>query len=58
MMENKVNEDILHYYHKCDKCSIEPIWGTRFTCKECPFYDLCESKFLNVYLLKFKLIKK
>ena len=43
-IENKVDEDILHYYHMCNKCHSEPIWGVRFSCQapECE-YDLCEQ---------------
>ena len=31
-MENNVDEEVFHQYHKCNKCEIEPIWGTRFNC--------------------------
>jgi hypothetical protein len=34
-LENKVDEDVLHFYHKCNKCGIEPIWGVRFECRTC-----------------------
>jgi mRNA (2'-O-methyladenosine-N6-)-methyltransferase len=40
---NEVNEDILHNYHKCNKCGVEPIWGPRFECTVCENYDLCEA---------------
>ena len=42
-MQNKVDEEVLHLYHKCNKCGIEPIWGTRFSCYVCQEYDLCEG---------------
>jgi hypothetical protein len=42
-MENNVDEEVFHYYHKCNKCNIEPIWGLRFCCQECLNYDLCEG---------------
>ena len=42
-MENNVDEEVFHYYHKCNKCNIEPIWGVRFGCATCGNYDLCEG---------------
>ena len=27
----------------CDTCDVEPIYGLRFTCVECPDFDLCEE---------------
>lgn len=42
-MKNDVDEEVLHQYHSCNKCNVEPIWGTRFTCKECENFDLCEA---------------
>lgn len=44
-MDNAIGEDVLHQYHQCAKCNSEPIWGTRFACKECENYDLCEACF-------------
>ena len=43
--KNEVDEDVLHQYHSCNKCHSEPVWGTRFTCKDCENYDLCEGCF-------------
>ena len=48
LVENATDEDILHEYHKCDMCSIEPIWGLRFKCNTCADdvgVDLCENCF-------------
>ena len=42
-MNNNIEEEIFHHYHKCNNCEAEPIWGTRFTCKQCENYDLCEK---------------
>lgn len=50
-MENNVDEEVFHYYHKCNNCNVEPIWGTRFTCTECPEFDLCESIYIKPRLL-------
>jgi len=44
-IENQVDEDVLHEYHKCDMCGVEPIWGVRFKCETCSDLDLCESCF-------------
>eukprot|EP01017_Pseudomicrothorax_dubius_P027109 TRINITY_DN3085_c0_g2_i1.p1 TRINITY_DN3085_c0_g2~~TRINITY_DN3085_c0_g2_i1.p1 ORF type:complete len:211 (-),score=22.72 TRINITY_DN3085_c0_g2_i1:4-636(-) len=40
---NQVNENVVHHYHKCNRCGMEPIWGPRFVCKVCENFDLCES---------------
>lgn len=61
-----MDEEILHFYHKCNNCGYEPIWGTRFKCDVCQDYDLCEQcydlflneKFTNVEEEKKKGIKK
>lgn len=50
-LENKVDEDILHCYHSCDKCGCEPIWGVRFECKVCEGVDFCECNFYFYYLI-------
>lgn len=42
-LENDINEDVLHHYHRCNQCNIDPIWGTRFSCVTCDNYDLCEA---------------
>lgn len=44
-LENNVEEEILHEYHRCNHCGCEPIWGTRFSCLSCDEYDLCEVCF-------------
>jgi len=44
-MNNLVNEDVLHHYHSCNHCLVEPIWGTRFSCLDCENFDLCEACF-------------
>lgn len=43
--KNNIDEDVLHMYFSCNKCSTEPIWGNRFQCIECQNYDLCEACF-------------
>jgi N6-adenosine-specific RNA methylase IME4 len=43
-LENQNQEDVLHHYHRCDMCGVEPIWGTRFQCLQCENTDYCESK--------------
>lgn len=45
VLNNDIDEDVLHQYHRCNLCFIEPIWGTRFTCKTCEDFDLCETCF-------------
>lgn len=45
IMNNHVDEDVLHLYHSCNHCETEPIWGTRFTCNDCENFDLCEACF-------------
>lgn len=42
-IENKVTEAVLHKYYSCDGCGMSPIWGLRFSCKNCPNLDLCEG---------------
>ena len=42
-LNNNITEDVLHKYLKCNNCGIEPIWGIKFSCLQCPNYDLCES---------------
>lgn len=54
-MDNLVDEDVLHFYHSCNHCNSEPIWGTRFTCLDCENYDLCEACFdLNLQTVNEK----
>jgi len=50
--ENTVEENILHQYHRCDVCSVEPIWGTRYQCLQCDNIDLCEACFDNMLIHK------
>lgn len=45
VIENATDEDILHEYHQCNSCHVEPIWGLRFKCISCSDCDLCESCF-------------
>jgi len=33
----------VHMDHVCDGCEMTPILGPRFTCKDCPDYDLCSN---------------
>ena len=54
VLENSVDEDILHEYLKCDICSCEPICGPRFKCKTCDDVDVCEQCF-DTRLLKLNL---
>lgn len=42
-LENAAQEDVLHHYHKCDRCGIEPVWGVRFQCLQCDNLDYCEN---------------
>lgn len=51
-LHNNVTEDVLHKYRKCNNCKNEPIWGIKFTCKDCPNYDLCECNthlFISIF---------
>jgi mRNA (2'-O-methyladenosine-N6-)-methyltransferase len=43
ILNNLVSETVLHKYYSCNVCHMNPIWGLRFTCLECPNYDLCEG---------------
>lgn len=43
ILKNEVDEDVLHYYHECNGCKQNPIWGNRFTCENCPNFDYCET---------------
>eukprot|EP00297_Palpitomonas_bilix_P009347 CAMPEP_0113901962 /NCGR_PEP_ID=MMETSP0780_2-20120614/21563_1 /TAXON_ID=652834 /ORGANISM="Palpitomonas bilix" /LENGTH=342 /DNA_ID=CAMNT_0000894669 /DNA_START=20 /DNA_END=1050 /DNA_ORIENTATION=+ /assembly_acc=CAM_ASM_000599 len=36
---------VLHEYTSCDCCKVESIQGVRFSCSECPDFDLCEGCF-------------
>lgn len=42
-LENKSQQNVLHHYHKCDRCGVEPIWATRFQCLQCENIDYCEN---------------
>ena len=42
-LQNESQKDVLHHYHKCDRCGIEPIWGNRFQCLQCENVDYCEN---------------
>lgn len=42
-LENPDEAEVLHHYHRCDSCGVEPIWGTRFKCLVCENIDLCEN---------------
>ena len=44
-LQNQVSERVLHKFHSCNFCEMNPIWGLRFTCKDCPNFDLCEGCF-------------
>lgn len=42
-LENKSQQNVLHHFHKCDRCGVEPIWATRFQCLRCENIDYCEN---------------
>ena len=42
-LENTSQQNVLHHYHKCDRCGVEPIWATRFQCLQCENIDYCEN---------------
>ena len=54
LIEHATDEDILHEYHKCNNCGVEPIWGNRFKCATCEDVDLCEQCF-DLRLLKLNI---
>lgn len=54
MLENSVDEDILHEYLKCNICGCEPICGPRFKCASCDDVDICEQCF-DARLLKINI---
>ena len=41
--KEKVEPIEIHYEYICDGCNMAPIKGTRYHCKQCPDYDLCEK---------------
>lgn len=43
VLSTTIDEDILHYYHSCNMCKTEPIWGVRYISCHDPDYSLCES---------------
>ncbi len=43
--KEKVEPIEIHYEYICDGCNMAPIKGTRYHCKQCPDYDLCEKCF-------------
>lgn len=38
-------EPVVHSFITCDGCNASPLKGTRFKCKACPDYDLCQQCF-------------
>ena len=54
VMENSMDEDILHEYLKCDICACEPICGPRFKSRQSGDVDICEQCF-DARLLKINL---
>ena len=44
-LNNLVSETVLHKYYSCNNCQMNPIWGLRFSCLDCPNFDLCEGCF-------------
>ena len=54
VLENQMDEDILHEYLKCNVCKAEPICGPRFKCKSCEDVDICQTCF-DARLLKINL---
>ena len=42
-LQNRLDEQTFHDYYECNGCGANPLWGIRFTCDECPDFDLCES---------------
>jgi len=41
VLDNQMDEDILHEYLKCNICKAEPIVGPRFKCRSCEDVDIC-----------------
>jgi len=42
-LENNIDEMVFHEYYECNGCKTRPLWGIRFTCLDCPDFDLCEA---------------
>eukprot|EP01121_Diplochlamys_sp_Union-15-3_P019691 TRINITY_DN7489_c0_g2_i1.p1 TRINITY_DN7489_c0_g2~~TRINITY_DN7489_c0_g2_i1.p1 ORF type:complete len:286 (-),score=23.16 TRINITY_DN7489_c0_g2_i1:127-984(-) len=40
---NITDEMMFHDYYECNGCKTRPLWGTRFTCLQCPDFDVCEE---------------
>ena len=47
LLDNNVDEEILHEYLRCNICQAEPILGPRFKCNTCEDMDICEKCFDN-----------
>ena len=43
MIERCEKEKYVHQGYNCDNCNIEPIIGSRYHCKLCEDFDLCEK---------------
>jgi mRNA (2'-O-methyladenosine-N6-)-methyltransferase len=42
-LNNRYDEQCFHEYYECNGCQAKPLWGIRFTCQQCPDFDLCET---------------
>jgi N6-adenosine-specific RNA methylase IME4 len=47
VLNTMIKEDILHEYHACNMCGVEPIWGVRFKNEDVADFDLCEGRFFR-----------
>lgn len=48
-IQNEVADVVLHQYYSCNSCNMNPIWGLRFSCQDCPNIDLCEGCYDNQF---------
>jgi mRNA (2'-O-methyladenosine-N6-)-methyltransferase len=48
-IKNEVADVVLHQYYSCNSCNMNPIWGLRFSCQDCPNIDLCEGCYDNQF---------
>jgi hypothetical protein len=51
--DNIIEEQVYHNWTTCDNCQDYPLYGVKFSCKECDDFDLCEACF-DIKILKEK----
>ncbi|XP_052211971.1 uncharacterized protein LOC127831031 isoform X4 [Dreissena polymorpha] len=50
-MHDAKHAGVVHTGVRCDVCTVDPIVGIRYKCRECPDYDMCSTCFKDLRIM-------